>query len=156
MTLATEVVIVREETPVVVPLVLIGGIVTFITTLMFLGMLAFVWAIVASTAAGSIAAPLFWLARRRDVYGVAWCGVLGAIAGVISVAFAWAVDRAIYRSLEIDLALVGIAAIIGAATGAIYGTVFDVDNLPPGTVRWRTMLILLVAIVLEFGLAFFI
>ena len=148
--------IVREESPVVAPLVLIGGIVTFITTLLFLGMLAFVWAIVGATAAFTVAGPLFWLGRGRGLYGVWFSSLLGATAGVTSVALAWAVDRVAYRSLEIDMALIGMAAIIGAATGAIYGTVFDVDNLPPGTVRWRTMLILLVAIVLEFALAYFV
>ena len=137
----------REKTPVVVPLVLIGGIVTFITTLPLLGVMsAFIWCLPGAIAGAVVGAPLFWLARRLGMRGLLLCTLLGAVAGALVVAIG-AIPNGWARPFD---AALRIATIIGAATGAIYGTVFDVDNLPPGTVRWRTMLILLVAIVLAF------
>ena len=138
----------RETAPAFLPLCLIGGVVTFITLLPFLGMFAFLWTVVGAIAAVLVAGPLFWLTRRLGLRGLLLCTLLGAGAGALAVAII-AVPNGWVPPFR---TAVRIGAIIGAATGAIYGTVFDVDNLPPGTVRWRTMLILPVAIVLEFAL----
>lgn len=141
-----------EQSPVLLPLALIAGIVTVITTLPLLWMMSFLLGLVASAAAAAIGAPIFWVARRAGIRGVFLSAAVGGGAGAISLAIPAAAEAGFGWPDRIDLTVLGFAAIIGAATGAIYGTVFDVDNLEPGTVRWRTMLILLVAMALEFAL----
>ena len=144
-----------DPDPVLWPLLLITPAVAFMVTLPLLFAWAFVAAAAAGVLAGAAGAPALSAARKLGLRGFVPTLVLGGLVGALSTAIVVAIADAIrHRAVlsALNAEYVGVAAVIGAATGGIYATIHDAFNLPPGGARRRVLLILFIAVVLPFVL----
>jgi len=131
------------KTPVLWPLVVIAGATAFIVTIPILLWFAALAAIVAALGAAAVGAPALIAARTvglRGFWQTTGLGLLVAALATITV-------RAMSGDMHLLSAYVVMATIIGAATGAIYATVFDTDNLSGVRVRYQTIGILAGAVI---------
>ena len=138
-----------ERDPVLAPVAIIAGIVAFIVMLPLVYAYAFVAALVAAAGAVLIGAPALAGARHLGLRGVWATTVLGLMAGPVPLMLVRWVAGIAPQHWPLDE--LGPAAVIGAATGAIYATVYDTTNLPPGSVRKRTIAILTIAVLSTFA-----
>ena len=131
------------------PVAIIAGIVAFIVTLPLVYAYAFVVALVAAAGGVLIGAPALAGARSLGLRGVWATTALGLVTGPVPLALTkWISGVAPDHWPRHELAW---AAVIGAATGAIYATVYDTTNLPPGAVRKRTIGIMTLAVLATFA-----
>ena len=131
------------KTPVLWPLVVIAGATAFIVTIPVLMAFSALAAIVAAVGAGAVGAPALSAARNaglRGIFQTTGFGLLVAALATIAV-------RAMGGDRHLLNFYVVAAAIIGAATGAIYATLFDTDGLSGVRVRYQTMAILSGAVI---------
>jgi hypothetical protein len=134
----------RSDEPVLLPLIAITGIVAFIVTLPWMYAYAFVAALVAVLATAVAGAPVLIAARAAGARGLLATMAIGLVVGGAAATAAALVTEAV--ALRSVGQFVGMAAVIGGASGAIYGTVYDTSNLAPGRVRNRTLIIIAVAL----------
>lgn len=132
------------KVPVLWPLVVIAAGTGFIVTVPVLMAYSALAAVVAAVGAGAVGAPALFAARTAGLRGLWQTSGLGLIVG----AGATLVVRAIAGDMKHPLnGYVVMAGIIGAATGAIYATLFDSEGLSGERVRYQTIGILAVAVV---------
>jgi len=125
--------------------------IALMVTLPFMFVYAAIPAGIALVGAVVVGAPVLSSARRLGLRGLILTTTLGAVtAGVIVYVVGVAVAL-FYRAqvqLNSDTAL--LAVTIGAATGATYATIYDSVDLSPSKLRWRIMIIVLVAVAVPF------
>lgn len=144
-----------DPDPILVPLALIAPAITVMVTLPLFMAYAAVAAGIALVGAVVLGAPVLALAHRFGFRGLIKTTALGAVTASVGVLAASAVATAIrfrYR-LQVDESslLAALAAAIGGGTGAVYATIFDSENLERHQVRWRVLIIVLVALTIPFA-----
>ena len=139
-----------ERDPVLAPVATTAGIVAFIVTLPLVYAYAFVAALVAAAGGVVIGAPALAAARNLGLRGVWATAALGLVAGPVPLALVKWISGVAPQHWPLHE--LGPAAVIGASTGAIYATVYDTTNLPPGAVRRRTIAILSLAVFVTFAM----
>jgi hypothetical protein len=137
-----------DRDPILAPISIISGVVGFIVMLPVMYLYAFVAALVAAAGGVLVGAPALWMVRRIGVRGIVATTALGLVVGPVPLMLVKAVTGV--SPSNWSRPELGFAAVIGAATGAIYATVYDTVNLPPGAVRMRTMVILTLAVIAAF------
>jgi hypothetical protein len=136
-----------DPPPVLAPLAIIAPAIALIITLPFLFVYAAIPAGIALVGAVVVGAPALSTARRFGLRGVVLTTALGAVTAGVAVYSVVLATALIYRSLvqvNPDGLLIGIT--IGAATGATYATLYDSVNLSPTNVRWRILIIVMLAV----------
>lgn len=130
--------------PVLWPLVVIAAGTAFIVSIPVLMAYSALAAVVAALGAGIVGAPALFAARRLGLRGFLATTGLGLIASAGATWIVRAMSGALTNPLN---GYVVLAGIIGAATGAIYATVFDSEGLSGLRVRYQTIGILAGAVV---------
>ena len=136
-----------DPPPILAPLALIAPAIALIVTLPFLFVYAAIPAGIALVGAVVVGAPALSTARRFGLRGVMLTTILGGITAGVAVYAVVLATALIYHSLvqvNPDGALIAIT--IGAATGATYATLYDTGELSPSNVRWRILIIVMLAV----------
>ena len=134
--------------PVLWPLVIIAGVTAFIVTLPVIFAYALIAAVVAAAAAGVVGAPVLFAARQAGFRGFWRTTALGLLLGAGPTVAVQALTGQRGHFLN---AFVVAAGVIGAASGAIYATLFDVDGLSGPRVRYQTITIVAAAVAALLG-----
>ena len=141
-----------DPDPILAPLALIAPAIALMVTLPFLLVYAAIAAILALVGAVAIGAPVLSLVRRLGVRGVIKMTTLGAVTAGAAVYLVRLGLGLFYRGGQVQLTsdVTLLSVVIGAATGATYATIYD-SELAPTQVRWRIMIIVLVAVMLPWA-----
>ena len=140
-----------DPDPVLAPLAIMTPAIALMVTLPFMFVYAAIAAGIALVGAVVVGAPVLSSARRLGLRGLILTSALGAVTAGLTVFAVAAVMAMIYGSLvqvNPDGAL--LAVTVGAATGATYATIYDSVDLSPTKLRWRIMIIVLVAVMIPF------
>ena len=142
-----------DPDPILAPLALIAPAIAIMVTLPLLLAYAAVAAGIALVGAVALGAPVLAAAHRLGFRGFIKTAALGAVTAAIGVFVLGLVVAAVFKQqvqLNTTDSLI-LASTIGAATGATYATIYDSVNLSPHQVRWRILIIVLVAVTVPFA-----